>query len=80
MSEHHHFREGPAANARGEVFVNDLRGGKGFRIALDGEVAEFIADTKRANGQAFGPDGRLYAVTSGASKILAESDGGGSAG
>ena len=31
----------------------------------------FIADTKRANGQAFGPDGRLYAVATGSSQILA---------
>ena len=36
----------------------------------------FIADTKHANGQAFGPDGRLYAAATGAGQILAyDSDG-----
>ena len=30
-----------------------------------------LADTKQANGQAFGPDGRLYAVATGAGQILA---------
>ena len=31
----------------------------------------FIAGTKNANGQAFGPDGRLYAAATGSGQILA---------
>jgi sugar lactone lactonase YvrE/enterochelin esterase-like enzyme len=62
VGEGYRFTEGPAANAKGEVFFNDIPASKGYKIGLDGKVSEFVADTKRANGQAFGPDGRLYAV------------------
>jgi sugar lactone lactonase YvrE/poly(3-hydroxybutyrate) depolymerase len=63
--------EGPVANTKGEVFFTDIPHSKTYRIGLDGNVSEFIADTKRANGQAFGPDGRLYSVATGEQKILA---------
>jgi len=64
------FTEGAAANAQGEVFFNDIPNGKTYKIALDGKVTEFLADSKKANGQAFGPDGRLYAVATAEPKIL----------
>jgi sugar lactone lactonase YvrE/enterochelin esterase-like enzyme len=63
VSEGHRFTEGPAVNAKGEVFFSDGPNNKIHKIGLDGKVAEFASDTKRASGQAFGPDGRLYAVT-----------------
>jgi sugar lactone lactonase YvrE len=53
------------------VFFTDIPASKGYKIGLDGKVAEFIADTKRANGQAFGPDGKLYSVATAEQKILA---------
>jgi hypothetical protein len=65
------FTEGPAVNARGEVFFNDIPNSKTMKIGLDGEVLEFIADSKHANGQAFGPDGKLFANANQASQILA---------
>ncbi|MDR3632295.1 MAG: SMP-30/gluconolactonase/LRE family protein, partial [Isosphaeraceae bacterium] len=40
-------------------------------IGLDGKVAPFVADTKGGNGHAFGPDGRLYSVASGAQQVVA---------
>lgn len=64
------FTEGPAVNAKGEVFFNDIPNSKTYKTSLDGEVTVFLADSKRANGQAFGPDGRLYAVT-GTQQVLA---------
>jgi sugar lactone lactonase YvrE len=64
------FTEGPAANAAGEVFFNDVPNSKTYKVALDGRVTEFVADSKRANGMAFGRDGRLYVVASGEEKIL----------
>jgi sugar lactone lactonase YvrE/enterochelin esterase-like enzyme len=70
VSEGYKFTEGPAANAKGEVFFNDIPNSKTYKIALDGKVSEFIADSKRANGQHFGPDGRLFAVATGEQKIL----------
>ena len=68
-SEGHGSLDGPTANAKGEVFFNDGRHAKGYKIALDGKVTEFIADAKRHGGQAFGPDGRMYAVAGGDEKI-----------
>jgi gluconolactonase len=70
VSEGYRFTEGPAVNAKGEVFFTDGPNSKIQKIGLDGKVTEFVADTKRASGQAFGPDGRLYAVT-GAKKVVA---------
>jgi len=71
VSEGHQFTEGPAVNAKGEVFFTDGRSNKIHKISLDGKVSEFVADAKGANGQAFGPDGRLYSVASGERKIVA---------
>jgi sugar lactone lactonase YvrE/enterochelin esterase-like enzyme len=71
VSEGHQFTEGPAVNAKGDVFFSDGRANKIHKISLDGKVSEFVADSKRANGQAFGPDGRLYSVASGEKKIVA---------
>ena len=55
----------------GEVFFNDIPNSKAYKIGLDGNVSLFVADTKHANGQAFGPDGRLYAAATGSGQILA---------
>ncbi len=70
------FTEGPAVNSRGEVFFNDVPASKTYRIGLDGKVSVFLSDTKKGDGQAFGPDGRLYAVAGGANQVLAYDAGG----
>jgi gluconolactonase len=71
VADGYQFTEGPAANAQGEVFFNDIPNSKAYKIGLDGKVALFAADTNSANGQAFGPDGRLYAVAGGANQVVA---------
>lgn len=71
VAEGYKFTEGPAVNAKGEVFFNDVPSGKTFRIDLKGTVSEFLGDTKKGDGQAFGPDGRLYLVAGGAEQIIA---------
>jgi gluconolactonase len=71
VSEGYKFVEGPATNAKGEVFFNDVTSSKTYKIGLDNKVTEFLADSKRGNGQAVGPDGRLYAVAMGEQKVLA---------
>ena len=71
VSEGYRFTEGPAANARGEVFFSDIPAGKAYKIGLDGKTSVFVEDSKRSNGQAFGPDGRLYAVATGEPKVVA---------
>ncbi|MHA3775102.1 SMP-30/gluconolactonase/LRE family protein [Verrucomicrobiota bacterium sgz303538] len=71
VGEGYKSTEGPAVNAQGEVFFNDGGASKTYKIGPDGKVAEFVADSKRGDGQAFGPDGKLYAVASGEQKIIA---------
>ena len=71
VADGYKFTEGPAANAKGEVFFNDIPNSKTYKIGLDGMVTPFISDSKKGNGQAFGPDGRLYAVASGTHQVLA---------
>lgn len=71
VSEGYRFTEGPAVNAKGEIFFTDGPNSKIHKIGLDGKVSEFASDTKRAGGQAFGPGGRLYSVASGDQKIVA---------
>src|SRR4029450_5053815 len=70
VAEGYRFTEGPAVNAKGEVFYNDVPNSKTYKVGLDGQVSVFLADSKRGDGQAFGPDGRLYAAT-GEQKIVA---------
>ncbi len=62
VGEGYKFTEGPAVTTKGEVFFNDIPNKKTYKISLDGKVSTFIEDSKGANGQAFGPNGKLYAV------------------
>ena len=71
VGEGYRLSEGTAVNVKGEVFFTDIPASKAYKIGRDGKPAEFIADTKRSNGQAFAPDGRLYAVATGTREILA---------
>ena len=71
VGEGYKFTEGAAANVAGEVFFNDIPNNKTYKVGLDGKVSEFIADSKRANGQRLGPDGRIYAALMGAEQIVA---------
>jgi gluconolactonase len=71
VGEGYKFTEGSAVNARGEVFFNDVPSSKTYKVGLDGKVSVFLADSKKGDGQAFGPDGRLYAVASGAEQTVA---------
>jgi len=71
VSEGHRLTEGTTTNARGEVFFTDIPNSKAYKISLDGQVTLQRENTHRTNGQAFGPDGRLYAVSTGAQQIVA---------
>jgi len=71
VGEGYKFTEGPAVNAAGDVFFNDVPESKTWRVGADGKPALFLGDTKKGDGQAFGPDGKLYSVAGGANQILA---------
>jgi gluconolactonase len=71
VADGYKFTEGPAVNDKGEVFFNDVPESKTYRIGLDGKVSVFLNETRKGDGQAFGPDGRLYSVAGGAEQIVA---------
>ncbi|WP_029630218.1 SMP-30/gluconolactonase/LRE family protein [Zavarzinella formosa] len=71
VGEGYKFTEGPAVNIKGEVFFNEVPSGTTYKIGADGKPAVFLKDTKKNDGQAFGPDGRLYSASNGAEHIMA---------
>jgi gluconolactonase len=70
VAEGYKFTEGPAVNGRGEVFFNDVPESKTYKVGLDGKVTLFLNDSKKGDGQAFGPDGRLISAAGATEQIL----------
>ncbi len=68
--------EGPAVNAHGEVFFNDVTASKTYKIGLDGKVTLLNADSKKSNGEAFDANGRLYSVSMRDPRVLRYSNDG----
>jgi gluconolactonase len=71
VGEGYGLTEGAAPNAAGEVFFTDITNSKAYKIGLDGKVSLARENTNRTNGQAFGPDGRLYVASTGTQQVLA---------
>jgi sugar lactone lactonase YvrE/enterochelin esterase-like enzyme len=71
VGEGYKFTEGPAADAKGEVIFNDIPADKTYKIGANGVPVEFLPDSKKANGSAFGPDGQLYMATTADNKVVA---------
>jgi sugar lactone lactonase YvrE/outer membrane protein assembly factor BamB/enterochelin esterase-like enzyme len=65
------FTEGPAADAQGTVFFNDVGAGKTYRVTPDWKAEVWLEDSRRCDGQAFAPDGRLVAASAADTAILA---------
>jgi sugar lactone lactonase YvrE/enterochelin esterase-like enzyme len=76
VAEGFKFTEGPAANAKGEVYFTDIPQSRIHKITLDGKTTVFAENTAGANGLQFGPDGRLYAAQNGRKRIVAYDMGG----
>ena len=70
VSTGHRFTEGPAVNAKGEVFFTDIPNNRVHKIGLDGKVSVWRENTGGANGLMFGPDGRLYACQNGSKRVV----------
>jgi len=71
VGEGYGFTEGPVATPNGEVYFNDLRHSKTYHIDLDDRVSEWMSDTQRANGMAYGPDGRRYTLAANVEEVWA---------
>ena len=65
------FTEGPAANAAGELFFNDIPNEKLYRVGADGKLTLFRGKTNKANGLFFHGNGELYACEGGAGAVVA---------
>jgi gluconolactonase len=62
---------GLAANARGDVYLSDSLAASIYRIGSDGKPAVFLRLGAGIAGEAFGPDGTLYATVPTERRILA---------
>jgi sugar lactone lactonase YvrE/enterochelin esterase-like enzyme len=70
VGEGYSFTEGPATNAAGDVFFNDVFNHKTLKIGADGKPEVWLADSNEGDGQRFGADGLLYAVARKTSQVL----------
>ena len=53
------FTEGPAADAEGSVYFSDIINNRIMKLAADGKLSVFRADSGRTNGNMFDSEGRL---------------------
>jgi len=71
VGQGYQFTEGTAANAKGEVFYQDIPTSKTYKVSADGKLTTLSVDAKKASGTYFGPDGRRYTVAGETKQILA---------
>ncbi|MCA8994912.1 MAG: SMP-30/gluconolactonase/LRE family protein [Planctomycetaceae bacterium] len=70
VTEGYKFTEGPAVNAKGELFFTDIPNGRIHKLEADGSVSVFAENSPGVNGLMFGPDGKLYACQNDTKKIV----------
>ncbi len=70
VSEGHKFTEGPAVNAKGEIFFTDIPNHRIHKVDLDGKVSVFAEETNGANGLMFDAEGALFACQNGKQQIV----------
>ena len=61
LAEGFKFTEGPAADAKGNVYFTDQPNDRILKWSTDGKLTEFMKPCGRSNGLCFGPDGKLWA-------------------
>ncbi len=70
VGEGYGFTEGLAANAKGEVFFQDIPNSKTYKVDLNGKLNNLTIDAKKASGTAFGPDGKRYTIANATNEVL----------
>ena len=71
LAEGFGFTDGACSDAEGNFYFMDISKGTAIqRLALDGQLTDFLPDAPKCSGLKFGPDGRLYACTQGPKKQL----------
>ena len=71
VGEGYKFTEGPVASKDGKVLFNDIPESKTYTVGADGNATVAIDGSKKANGMAYGPDGRRYVVATETSQVIA---------
>jgi gluconolactonase len=70
VGEGYQFTEGIAANAKGEVFYQDVTAAKTYKVGQGGRPVMLNLDSKKASGTSFAADGKRYTVTQGTRQVL----------
>jgi gluconolactonase len=71
VGEGYGFTEGPVAGKDGSVLFNDIPGNKTYAVGAAGKATVALEPSKKANGMAYGPDGRRYVVATETSQVIA---------
>lgn len=70
VGEGYQFTEGTAANAKGEVYFQDIPTSKTYKVDVNGKLAALNFDAKRASGNCFAADGKRYTAAGGTNQII----------
>jgi gluconolactonase len=70
VGEGYGFTEGTAANAKGEVFYQDIPASKTYKVDVNGKLTVLNIDAKKASGTSFGADGKRYTVAGKTNQVL----------
>jgi len=65
------FSEGPAVDAKGNLYFSDVMRSKLYRLGPQGKPEVFVDQSYGCNGLKFGADGRLYGCQGGKKRIVA---------
>ena len=70
VGEGYTFTEGTGANAKGELYYQDVLNSKTYKVGLDGKPNTLNIDSHKASGTSFGPDGKRYTAAGGTKQVL----------
>lgn len=70
VGQDYQFTERIAANAKGEVYFQDIPASKTYKVDVNGKLTTLDIDAKNASGTCFAADGKRYTVAGGTKQIL----------
>src|SRR3954453_256545 len=70
VGENYTFTEGTGANAKGELYYQDVLNSKTYKVGLDGKLTTLNIDSHKASGTSFGSDGKRYTAAGGTKQVL----------
>lgn len=76
VGEGYGFTEGTAADAAGNVYYQDIPAARTYRVGADGKAVVLNADSKKASGTCFGPEGDRFEVAGATRQVIRYGAGG----